>query len=735
MSVTDCQLSEEKYLFTFQDETQLWITREFIEKYKQFSFYDIIMHSEKYDDDSYYMDMSSFLMDKVIFFLMEEKKDISSMSLRDSYAIYRTLYDYSIVINREIQSELLFHIKELFLKYLKDNNYNICAYYDKSNKSRIPMELFSSEKAIIYIQGLFTPQRKDELFYYSFLFKMINITEVDMEYDYASNIPLEYICPSYIKDIFPSLKKFTINVISTYNKTDVLLNPNSDEYIMEYSRLFDRYGYKIKNVKTYGYYTELEMNEYNKISTLDIHKLYYSYDLVKAYNERRENSKLPKLYKYIVNETIYTNDYSKQEINRTVDEYTLTDRVIVHYDDKKDNKILDIVKESSKCGISQLLRLPSYLPISQIIIDIYKFSEYEVMFVLKSLEEGVFDSLTILSVEWIKELTDKIDHSLFMKIITTHVFPNVNKVIYEEVWIFINMEIERFKLSSIKKICFPKLHIDNYQYVIQFPLDLISIVDTIHINKMDYEYKERIAILFDDLVYTNSMHIDGIDRLFFDFPHLKELIEKDLISIDELYLDFPNIVNIKKLDYFENYKHDIQYLDIKFESYVPNDDDLNEITMKNSLERFIKSNVLQHLNELTISFDYSNDTEYLEWISSLFDNNKFNTIHKLAFNLESINEYSSSECINIFETLIQKLILKASIVSIKETYNKLDDTFFAVYTTENLPKLKSITFYSYGDKKWWNDFIQQIFEYSRNSNFPSSSTIQLTSIPIEMILF
>ncbi|KAK8789921.1 hypothetical protein WA158_006701 [Blastocystis sp. Blastoise] len=160
MSTTQFRLTEDKYLFTFQDETQLWIQKEFIEKYPQFRFYDIIEHSEKYDDGSYYIDIPSFSMDKMIHFLMEDYIDILSLNLKDSYDIYKTFIKYSATIDNEIQCDLLLHIKDLFYNYLKKNNNYIYGNYYKSIKSSMPMELFSSYSTSIYINGLFTPQWK-----------------------------------------------------------------------------------------------------------------------------------------------------------------------------------------------------------------------------------------------------------------------------------------------------------------------------------------------------------------------------------------------------------------------------------------------------------------------------------------------------------------------------------------------------------------------------------------------
>ncbi|KAK8793347.1 hypothetical protein WA158_004706 [Blastocystis sp. Blastoise] len=203
-------MSENKSILTEDTyETQLCIPKEFIEKYPQLPFYDIIKHSDKYDDGSYYIDIPYSPMKTVIQFLTEENNDISSLNLKDSYDIFRTLVEYPVSIDNEIQSDLLIHVKELFYKYLKENNFTAYGLYDSCHELCMPMMLFSSD-TIICIKGLFTPKRKDELFYYSLLIKMMNITQVSIEYDYASTIPLEYICPSCIKDIFPSLEELKI---------------------------------------------------------------------------------------------------------------------------------------------------------------------------------------------------------------------------------------------------------------------------------------------------------------------------------------------------------------------------------------------------------------------------------------------------------------------------------------------------------------------------------------------
>ncbi|KAK8797625.1 hypothetical protein WA158_005971 [Blastocystis sp. Blastoise] len=369
MSNAELQLSEDKYLFTFQDEKQLWIPREFIERYHQLPFYDITQHSEKYEDNSYYIDIPSSSMKNVIDLLMDDNKDVSSLNLKDSYDIYETVARYSITIDNDMQSDLLYHVKDIFYKYLKDNNYDIGGCYCNYIKSRMPMDLFSLEEKKIFINGLITPQRKDELLYYSLLIKMMNITKVEITYDYSSNIPLEYICLSCIQDIFPLLKELKIAVTTHYKETNQLLNPNSDEYIIEYNRLYNTDVELRYKRKKYEYYTESEMNEYNKISSLDLNKYYYSGNFINSYNERRQNNELRKIYKIIVNEAIYTNDNSKVEMNETEDEYILDDQIRITYDDKTNDKTFIIQRINSKSGISQLLLLPSNLCISKIILN------------------------------------------------------------------------------------------------------------------------------------------------------------------------------------------------------------------------------------------------------------------------------------------------------------------------------------------------------------------------------
>ncbi|KAK8791054.1 hypothetical protein WA158_005685 [Blastocystis sp. Blastoise] len=777
MSTSDFQLTEDKCirillkkylfvvldLFTFQDETKLWIPKEFIEKYQQLPFYDIIEHSEKYEDCSYYIDIPSSPMNKVIDFLMDKNNDIDSLDLKDSYDIYKTLYEYSVTIHNEIQSDLLFHVKELFYEYLKDNNYNINGSYDNYIDSNIPMELFNLEEKKIIINGLFTPKRKDEFLYYSLLFKMMNITKVNLTYDYSSNIPLEYICPSCIKDIFPSLKEITINVNTHYKETGLLLNPNSDDYIMEYTLLLYNDACREYKRKKYECYTESEMNEYNKISSLDFNKLYYSEDFIDSYNRRRRSNQLRKLNESIVNEAIYTNDYSNIEISKTEDKYTLNDQVSIKYDYEKKDKIFCINNISSKLGISQLLLLPSHLFISQVILNEDFTYQNNSMLFMNSCQEDVFDSLTTLNVNWIRELTNEIDYNLFYKIMTTHVFPNVTELLYndddndddndndndddddddnnndndnddddnDDDDDNNNNNDQSFKLSLIKKECFPKLHIINYDIEINtgnfkslFPADLISMIDTIRINNIDYDQKEKISLLLYKIAYTHSIHINIID--------------------DECgWIYSSRFENIKKLDSFEKYKQNIDSLDITFIN-----DDPDEIDNRNLLERFLKNNIVEHLNKLTISFADAISIEYLTWISTLFNDNKFKIIRELKIDLH-IEEDLSSEYLSAYENIMIKLISKASRVNIEYCtmtfINRLipkgcfhrttqlnldindipDDNFCKLYTTDNFPQLKSIKFYERYNIEQWLDFIKTFCKYMNNNNFPSSSIVRL----------
>ncbi|KAK8810421.1 hypothetical protein WA158_006996 [Blastocystis sp. Blastoise] len=239
----------------------------------------------------------------------------------------------------------------------------------------------------------------------------------------------------------------------------------------------------------------------------------------------------------------------------------------------------------------------------------------------------------------VKELVDKINNKLFMKIMTTHVFPNVTEIIYDDAT-------------------------SNFEFL--FPMDLMSIIDTIRINRIDINNNKKIATLLDNLVYSHSIHIDEINPL--------------------LCIDTSDSINVKKLDYFENYKHNIDRLDITFNDNMEDD-------IRNSLEGFLKSSVLEHLNELNISFEENISFEYLTWISSVFNDNKIKVIKKLTINYPD---------------------------------DIPDEHFCELYTTDSFPKLKLIKFRTFRDNDWWNGFIQKLCTYMNHNNFPLSTSIQLT---------
>ncbi|KAK8810514.1 hypothetical protein WA158_007089 [Blastocystis sp. Blastoise] len=594
MSDTDSFIFDDKYLFTFQDETQLWISKEFIEKYPQLPFYDIIQHSEKYDDGSYYIDLPFSPMEKVIHFLLEENMDISSLNFKDN--------------------------------------------------------------------------------------------------PYASNIPLEYICPLCIKDIFPSLEELKIKVVTYYKKSDELLNPNNEEYITTYSRLFSRYDYKIKNPEEYDYYTESEINEYNKISSLDRKSLYtWNSNHVNVYNERREKNQLPKLYKYIADEAKYTNNYSEVNKSEINDECTKQDEVIIQYDDKTSDKTFIIDYISTEWGMYQLLRLPSYFSITQITNKPdQSYSKYSAKLILKALKEGVFDFLTTLSVVWIEKITDTFSYGMYSTIMSTHLFPNVTTLLYDN--------SGKFTLTSIKKKCFPKLHIINYEasmlidnFELLFPMDLISMIDTIHIHKFIFDPEEEKASFFNDLVYNYSIHIDGI-------------------------VDTYKSENIKKLDYFTSYKQNIDCLNIEFNNYEEENNNSNQSDVRNSLERFLKSSVLQNLNDLTIKFDGNMTKDYLNWVSSLFNDNKFNTIHKITIRYFTIHFINQLIREGYFHNTTELNFFFSSIPN---------NNFCKLYTTNNFPQLKSINLCIYRVDTWYKSFIEKQFKYIHNNNFPTISILRL----------
>ncbi|KAK8791058.1 hypothetical protein WA158_005689 [Blastocystis sp. Blastoise] len=508
MSEIETKLTGDKYLFTFQDETQLWVPTKVIEKYRQLPFYDIIMHSDKDENNgSYYMDKLPYNMEKVVRFFMEDTIDVSSMTLQDSFDVYKTLVEYSFPMEDETLRDLLFYVKKSLICYLNDNNYDVYEDYKNSTKLRIPLEFFNTSRKRLVINGLMTPQREETLLHYSLLFKMMNVTRVYIKYQYASNIPSEYIYPTCIKDMFPSYEYFTVCVLSNYIKSDTLLNPNTDEYMMEYVNYYHRLIQKEINDDNCEYYTESEMNEYNKQSSLEIKNSSYSKRIYNKYTQSRQQNELPKLYKCTLDEAVYANDFSKVEISENIYEYTLKDKAFFRYDDEEKDKLILNMKINTELGISQLLQFPRSYPISIIenISDMMDTRNFAIS-IMNAFENGVFDSITTLKVEDIKECDELFDDNQFIKVITNHVFPNVTKIDY----------------TNFKSI-------ENFDS--DFPEQLMDMIDTIVIRDLlDYDEIED-ANLLDEFIYKHSLHIIGSYNDIHYFPHFKELYEQGLISL------------------------------------------------------------------------------------------------------------------------------------------------------------------------------------------------------------
>ncbi|KAK8795559.1 hypothetical protein WA158_000216 [Blastocystis sp. Blastoise] len=736
MSTTEFQLTQDKYLFTFQDETQLWISKEFIEKYQQLPFYDIIEHSEKYEDGSYYIDMSSSSMKTVIHFLMEENVDISSLNLRDSYDIYKTLYEYSVTIHNEMQSDLLFHIKELFLRYLNDNNYSIYEFYNYDNQISVPMELFSSREKRIIIKGLITSPKKDELLYYSFLFKMMNITRVSIEYEYASNIPIEYICPSSIQEIFPLIQFLTISVFTNYIKNDILLNPNSDEYMNQYYVFYRQHDFQIRENEKYDYYTESEINKYNVTGSLERNQVNYLQKIHDSYNERRQVNKLPKLYECILDEAAYNNDYTQiKSIKKTYD-HVLKSTIIIDFQ----------------------------------AID----SKYLCNSLIKAFEENYFDFITTLNIKWITKYNNFFGDNKFEEIITKHIFPNVTTLIYDD-------KDFLFPISLIKSDYFPKLQIIYYNVIIDdihldflFPKELISVIHTIHLNDSCLSEDELnvIAPFFDELAYNQSIHIFGFYSFLDYFPHEKELIENGTISLSHtLRINSNRLDSMKDIKYYVNNKNaKLDNICIKFDRNKEEGNNVHDNTEKRReiIKQLFMSDIIENLQRLEIAFYENLSIEDLKWILSIFKDNKLKRINKLIItymynkeNLLLINEtthdnseksYSSEYLLlkqNIYEYFIPKALNVEIIDSITGELNKpiyenlvqngcfhnsteiyihdldmLPEVFFDVFTKQNFPRLKKIQFYNINDD-YYIHFIDTLHIYN-NETFPSVTEIVLT---------
>ncbi|KAK8790004.1 hypothetical protein WA158_006784 [Blastocystis sp. Blastoise] len=576
MSTGEIHLSEEKYLFTFQDETQILVFREFIEKYPQLPFYDIIKHSEKYEDGSYYIDMLPLHMEKVIQFLNDDNIDISLMNLKDSFDLYSTLYEYSIFINDEKQNNLFYHVKELFIKFLNEHKYCVCLEYSYMNDNcySIPMELFNSEKKEIHINGLITPKRKDELLYYSLLFKIINVIRVKIEYPYASNIPLEYICPSCIKDIFPSLKEIWITVVTYYKKSGELLNPNTDEYMNEYHCYCCRYGYiqayKYRNENCY-YYGEYETYRYNEITTKEINRNIYSNELYESYDKRRQHYKLPKLYKESIEEALYITDYSTAITSRKTDENTLVDTIIVWYEPKVDTQHLFIQRFNTEIGLSQLLRLPLFSCIQCTTEGSEVDSEYITVPMMKAYKDVLFNYISTIEINTLIKFNKLSQDNQFYKMIESHIFPNVTRLIYDNEDSYVLKIVYNNNNNNNNNINNNNNNINNHNnnqrfiYIIDennievlFPKHFLTMINTINMYPSCLN-SEKFCSFLDDLAYNHSIHLELENSKIHCLSHAKELLENGIISLDDDYLKKFKLILYIDIEKSENKEHNYEY--------------------------------------------------------------------------------------------------------------------------------------------------------------------------------
>ncbi|KAK8805926.1 hypothetical protein WA158_002582 [Blastocystis sp. Blastoise] len=751
MSENKSILTEDKYLFTFQDETQLWISRELLEKYPQFPFHDIIQHSDKYEDGSYYIDIPSMSMDKVISLFNDKNIDISSLNLRDSYDIYRTLFEYSVTLDKEIQSDLLFHVEELFIDYLKANHYAIYGNKKKKHQLTIPMEVFNSETKILFINGLITSLQMELLFYYSLLIKMMNIKQVDINYEYASNIPLEYICPSCIKDIYPSLRKLTISETIHYNKSDELLNPNTEEYLKEYTVFCNKYGYEMKNNETYEYYMKSEMKRYNEVSPFNktvAESQNYELD---SYFERVKMNALPKLYKCNIDETLYVNDFSQIERSQNNDSYILMNKIGIEYDIKTGSETLYIYELNSEYGITQLLSVPLYSSISEINISGYKSIQKRFTIpIVNAFENGVFDSIKTINALWFLEMLE--DNKWIQK----HIFPNVTKFIYDDRDKFMSM-------SLVNKERFPGLHIIHYGVNFDesdlqnlFPGRFISMIDTIILNDYD-ERLESVTPFLDDLAFNHSIHIDGLYDNINDLSHREELLEKNIISLpddlevnacEEYYYDSL----LKYYKYAENQK--LKTFNIIFLYIWRRDDDYDiEYRERNGLDKFeeitsdneeITSDYEEYeeVHDTPIGDDMEDDLELL------FESSSLDHLDSFSFELKQIGSESSSEYFSMIQDILKKIIPKSSDVSLNGIphYNIIEgliengyfhntaqlklelrnfsiSSFFELYTKNNFPQLKNIDISC--SKISFEPFMETLCLCLRKDSFLSSTTVSL----------
>ncbi|KAK8814329.1 hypothetical protein WA158_008191 [Blastocystis sp. Blastoise] len=774
METTEFQLNEEKYLFSFQDETQLWIPVKVIENYRELPFYDIIKHSDKYDDGSYYIDMLPLHMKDVIQFLMEDNIDISSMSFKDSADICETLDEYSVDIKDDKLQELSNHVEQIVISFLKENHYKV--YFDDNDDSELtmPMEIFSYNSKVLKIDGLTTSEKREKLLCYSHIFKQINITTVFIEYQYSSTIPLEYICPSNIKEIFPALEKLKITVNVSFEETDIRLNPFTDEYMEQFHFFVDWCRDKEWDRIAYEMFTKSEIRRYQLVNNNDIHRNQFSKYLLDRYDDLKSEGSLPRLYENKVEEALYNQDYSKLE--KTYERSELTKvSLSLKYEKDSNNVSLDIPCPNIECGFSQLLQLPIYSSISYVSLPSVT-SKSSAEPIIKAFQKGYFDSLTELNLSTLEEYVPFFCDYRLSDIITSHIFPDITELHIS------NKDKQSSLLCLVNKTCFPKLHIITYDssfnsdvqetYSCLLPHHLLSFIDTINVP-YDSSYIKYAAPLLDDLASNYNIHINNLKDGIFYFPNVEKLLANGLISLPEKFeINSNERIKTRYIDaYMDHQNQEIKNLSLAFSDYDDdNDEYMNEMQrrrlyytyihkeedediesfhkrvdddLEEAINGLFQGNTLKHLQEFHLEI-YDVSEKRMKWIESLFNIIPFESLSDLYIRFPSDTMDIKSNYFLSLKTIIIKLIPKASTIFISNN-NSMDiygilisegffhntnqltidfDTFdaksfFDLYTKQNFPKLKKINIKI--QQKNYISLFDTFSEYINKDTLPSST--------------
>ncbi|KAK8793409.1 hypothetical protein WA158_004768 [Blastocystis sp. Blastoise] len=539
--INEIKCDQEKLVdFIFQDETRIKISVSFLNHYPESLLSLIYLNKANYlkDEDAYFVDSPTLHIDRIVLY-MENELSLDTLSLTDILDIYSGLKHFFASSFLEYQMKIYDYLILSMQKIIEQNECEIN---------------------------------------YGDLFEFDKEKELTINNDFDDRIPYEYIYPSNLHELFPSMNQYKINVSYYPQKQTIQIDSkeydNNEYHYNEYSRSYysQHYPESFENYK--NEHEEMAFN--HSFMNKDDNKEDNKEEIIplNTNNEIHSLKEEEKSYLYYEIDDDYSREYNEKQKELEKNDADIKKKkktisyIFYYINNENIRDILHPILEYLSDECYEIFNYILNMPICKQIQEIKTKSRQKEIInlemhpLLRALKNGIFDHIYIFNIlNYIQSKFYSKYQNLIQEIISTHIFDNVTTLeINGDHTDQCDIEFQIELLHFFTKTHFPKLSIydlSNYYcccpYDIQsrlakylVPYSLLELIDIIYIKHSNL-YKNTFPINVESLetIFQVKKHHDITIQSYIIIDKFDELMKRVLYSgllIDyEVYFDFDDI--------------------------------------------------------------------------------------------------------------------------------------------------------------------------------------------------